>query len=357
MTLRVHMTGSEWFEERAGGLNRYFQDLFEESQRAAQFEVTASAFGRAPSGGDSWGPVGASLAERVRKSRESVAGPLDVLDRHFVPYGPSRRRSGAHAVVTHFQGPWFAESRLAGQSRWRTDLKRIWEARRHHEADRAVVLCAEFGRILSRELAFPEENVRVIPPGVNLDRFAYREPAALDRPLVLCVRRLERRMGIDVLITAWAEVLDRFPDAVLAIVGGGSEEAVLRAQVDGLGLGGSVRMHGRIDDESLLGLYRDAALTVVPTRDLEGFGLIALESLAVGRPVIVTRVGGLPDAVAGLDESLIVEPEDPSALAERVAQALGGQVPSAAACRAHAERFSWAAAVGAHAALYRELVS
>jgi len=67
-----------------------------------------------------------------------------------------------------------------------------------------------------------------------------------------------------------------------------------------------VRFAGKVSDADLVGLYRSAALTVVPSTALEGFGLVVLESLACGTPVVATDVGGLPEALAGLDMSLIV---------------------------------------------------
>ena len=88
---------------------------------------------------------------------------------------------------------------------------------------------------------------------------------------------------------------------------------------------------------------------------LEGFGLIALESLAAGRAPVVTACGGLPDSVRGLDPSLIVAPGEAGALAARLAAALDGTVPAPGRCRAHAETCSWSAAADRHIALYREL--
>lgn len=85
--------------------------------------------------------------------------------------------------------------------------------------------------------------------------------------------------------------------------------------------------------------------------------MIALESLAAGRAPVVTDCGGLPDAVRGLDPSLIVPAGDAEALADRIAAALSGRVPGRRQCRAHAETYSWDAAAQRHVALYEELVS
>jgi glycosyltransferase involved in cell wall biosynthesis len=257
--------------------------------------------------------------------------------------------------IIHFQGPWYAESLAAGQAPWKGRIKKAWETGRYRHASHAVVLCEVFAEILHRDFDYPREKISVIPPGVDLSHFRAELPSERVRPLVVCVRRLERRMGIDTLLEAWPLVLARHPDAELSIFGDGTAREELVKLSTRLNIQSSVRFHGRVSDDELSTGYREARLTVVPTRELEGFGLIALESLAVGRPVVVTNVGGLPDAVKHLDPTLIVPPESPQALANRLIDGLAGVVPSAERCREHAERFSWDIIAARHVELYREL--
>lgn len=350
---RVHMSGSEWFGAAAGGLNRYFTDLYAALSSRTDLSVSAAAFGDPPAGGSSWGPLGGPTRQRVWTARRDPAAgtaePL-ILDRHFALYGPPR---GRHRLVVHFHGPWAAESRAAGQSSLAVRAKYLVERVRAAGADRFVVLSEHMRELLARDYGVDPTMVAVIAPGVDLDRFRPAAPATEQRPIVLCVRRLEHRMGIDVLLRAWRGVHAAHPGARLVVVGTGTAEASLRAQAETLGE--AVTFTGRIDDEDLAELYRRAALTVVPSVALEGFGLIALESLAVGRAPVVTNCGGLPDSVRGLDPSLIVASADADALTHRLILALDGKVPDVAACRAHAETFSWAVAAERHAALYREL--
>lgn len=162
-------------------------------------------------------------------------------------------------------------------------------------------------------------------------------------------------MGIDVLLRSWRELSSESPETKLVIVGTGSEERSLRELTNSLGLGGQVEFAGRISDQELVQLYARALFTVVPSVALEGFGLIALESLASGRAPVVTNCGGLPDSVRGFDKSLIVEKNDVEALAQRISLALDGNVPSPEACRAHAETFSWGQVAERHVQLYREI--
>ncbi|MET8795981.1 glycosyltransferase family 4 protein [Nocardia sp. NPDC004568] len=348
------MTGSEWFGAAAGGLNRYFTDLFGALAGRSEVEVSASAFGDPPPGGLSWGPVGGSTWRRARTAfRDSGAlasGRATVLDRHFALYGPPDART--RRLVVHFHGPWAAESRAAGGNALAAGAKYALERLRARPADRFVVLSEHFRDLLVHDYRVRPDTVAVIAPGVDLDRFR-PAPLPTGAPLVLCVRRLEHRMGIDVLLRAWPEVRAAHPEARLVLVGTGTAEASLREQARGLG--SSVTFTGRVDDAELTGWYGRATVTVVPSVALEGFGLIALESLAAGRAPVVTACGGLPDSVRGLDPSLIVAPGDAGALAARLAAALDGAVPAPDRCRAHAETFSWSAAADRHIALYREL--
>ncbi|WP_043651376.1 glycosyltransferase family 4 protein [Nocardia thailandica] len=348
------MTGAEWFAAAPGGLNRYFTDLYTALAARPEITVSAAAFGAAPAGATSWGPTGGGTVRRAAVAAADRGHRLPrgaVLDRHFALYGPARR-SGP--VVVHFHGPWAGESRAAGAGAAAVRAKYVLERLRYRGADRFVVLSRHFRDLLVDDYGVPADRVVVIPPGIDTDRYTVG-PATPAAPTVLCVRRLEHRMGIDRLLRAWPAVLDAHPGARLTLVGTGTAEAELRALATALDPRGTVTFTGRADDADLARRYRECAVTVVPSVALEGFGLIALESLASGRAPIVTDCGGLPDSVRGLDPSLIVPAGDSDALAARLVAALDGGVPDAARCRAHARTFSWAAAAAAHAALYQEL--
>lgn len=352
---RVHMTGSEWFGDRSGGLNRYFESLFLAMKARSEGEVTAQSFGTPPPGGDSWGPVGQNAIARARSLTRAVNLDSEaVLDRHFCLYGQSvgwkRKRP---TLVAHFQGPWAGESQVAGGSRLSVAAKYAIERVRHSRADHFVVLSERFKDILTENYGADATRISVLAPGVDLERF--RVAANRHSGEALCVRRLERRMGIDHLIKAWLAVHSVQPHAILRIVGTGTDERRLRQLVHDLKLNHCIVFEGAVSDDRLVQLYEASQFTVVPSIALEGFGLIALESLATGTPPIVTDCGGLPDAVKGLDKSLIVPPRDEDALAARIDEALAGKIPSAASCRTHAETFSWDSVAAKHFALYRTL--
>ncbi|MEU0876169.1 glycosyltransferase family 4 protein [Nocardia brasiliensis] len=354
------MTGSEWFTSAPGGLNRYFTELFHALARHPEIAVSAAAFGTAAPGAPnarSWGGTGGSTLHRTRAALLDRAGlsRATVLDRHFCLYGPvAMSRHGRLPLVVHFHGPWAAESRMTGQHPAAVRAKYLLERLRYHGADRFVVLSNHFREVLHTDYRVSPDRVAVIAPGVDLDRYQPAPiPADTATRTVLCVRRLERRMGIDTLLRAWPAVLAEHPDARLVIVGTGTAEHELRSAA--ATLRDTVQFAGAVDDQRLTELYELATLTVVPTTALEGFGLIALESLAAGRAPIVTDCGGLPDSVHGLDPSLIVPAGDAEALGARLVSALHGGLPSPQQCRAHAETFSWDVTARRHLALYREI--
>ncbi len=351
------MTGSEWFSALPGGLNRYFTDLYTALSVLPDIDVGAAAFGEPPPGARTWGPTGGTTLRRVRTAfldRRELRRNT-VVDRHFCLYGPlAASRYTRLPLVIHFHGPWAAESRLAGEQDRSVRAKYLLERLRYARADRFIVLSEHFRDLLITDYRVHADRISVIAPGVELppDPATHAVTHQDSTRTVLCVRRLERRMGIDVLLRCWPAVLAEHPEARLVIVGTGSAEASLREQARGMD---SVTFTGYVDDARLADLYVRAELTVVPSLALEGFGLVALASLAAGRAPVVTDCGGLPDSVRGLDDSLIVPAGDADALAARVTSALHGARPTARQCRLHAERFSWDTAARGHVALYREL--
>ncbi len=354
--MRVHMTGSEWFGSRPGGLNRYFESLYMALRASGLVDVSACAFGEPPLGGTSWGSTDSSTLARLRAASASrIPVEAEIVDRHFAMYGRVPLRSKS-ALVVHFQGPWAAESALAGAGRLTASVKSVVETIRYRSADQFVVLSRPFQNLLVSGYQVDPARVSVIPPGVDLARFT-PQAAEDGPPVVICVRRLERRMGIDVLLDAWPAAVDAVPDARLVIVGRGSDGGRLHSLAAASSCASSISFAGSIDDKKLVQAYASCAISVVPSIALEGFGLIALESLAAGRPPIVTNCGGLPDAVNGLDPSLIVPPRDANALGARIASALTGNRPSADRCRRHAEQFSWGAVARRHVELYAAIRS
>jgi glycosyltransferase involved in cell wall biosynthesis len=166
-------------------------------------------------------------------------------------------------------------------------------------------------------------------------------------------------MGLENLLTAMEAVRESVPEVLLVIAGRGALQAALAGQITARGLGGHVRLAGFVADEELPFFYRAADVSVVPTVALEGFGLVAAESLAAGTPCLVTPVGGLPEVVSELSEALVMAATAPAAISKALVAVLNGEVepPSDAACRDYAARkFDWSVIAAQVAAVYREAV-
>jgi glycosyltransferase involved in cell wall biosynthesis len=374
---RPLLLGMGWFPHQAGGLNRYFQELFFALQ-AQGLAPQGVVLGPADEGQSGDLAIAASAREllprrlwRYWKAVHDAGADSDLVDAHFALYaaGPiflgSVRRL---PLVLHFHGPWADEGKSAGEgSSFRAASKRLLERRVYRRAREAIVLSAAFRRILVEQYGVQPWRINVVPPGVDLDRFVPGNTAASRRRLgvpdsswvAVSVRRLVPRTGIDILVAAWAELARLREDVLLLVVGDGPARARLEQLSRDLGLDETVRFVGPVSDRDLTAYYQLADVCVVPSLALEGFGLVVLEALACGPPVIASDSGGLPEALAGLDSNLVVAAGDVYGLAQRLEAAAEGKpaLPSRASCRHHAERFSWSEVAERHHAIYRRVAA
>ena len=168
------------------------------------------------------------------------------------------------------------------------------------------------------------ERLVKIPGGVDLRRFCPIDDRGIPRarlglpkeaPLLLSVRNLEPRMGLDTLLSAMPRVVRDHPDALLLVAGAGSRRAELEAQALSLGLAAHVRFLGFVPETALPLYYQAADAFVLPTRDLEGFGLVTIEALACGTPVLGTPVGATPELLDPIDPALVFDAATTDAIA------------------------------------------
>jgi glycogen(starch) synthase len=142
-------------------------------------------------------------------------------------------------------------------------------------------------------------------------------PISFDRRRLLCLGRLVTEKGFDVALSAFTTVRERFPDARLVIVGDGPERKNLVTRTATLRLGDAVEFVGGVTPEEVAYWISGAAVVLIPSR-LEGFGLVALEAALLGRPVVATRVGGIPEIVVHEETGLLVEKDDADGFARAV---------------------------------------
>lgn len=136
---------------------------------------------------------------------------------------------------------------------------------------------------------------------------------------VLFVGRLENTKGVDYLIDAFARALAALPDLELHIVGDGPHRTDLETHVQKLNLNEKVTFHGWVKSgPEILSAYEEATVLVVPSIWPENLGTVCIEAMAVGRPVIGTNVGGIPEVVADGQTGYLVPIKDSAAIAEKM---------------------------------------
>jgi glycosyltransferase involved in cell wall biosynthesis len=229
---------------------------------------------------------------------------------------PSRLRP---RVVVEVHGDWRASTRLYGSVMRRfvapvTDRMAAWAVRR---ADRVRVV-GSFTRRLVEDCGYRGE-IDVYPAFTDYGMFLHGDAVMPPRePTVLFVGTFARVKGIDVLLDAWPDITRQVPSARLRLVGDGPLRApferryATRTDIEFVGTVGAPALSSLLDTCSLL---------VLPSRS-EGLGRVVLEAFARGRPVVASRVGGVTDVVTDSVTGLLVEPNDPGALARAVVSLL-----------------------------------
>jgi glycosyltransferase involved in cell wall biosynthesis len=219
---------------------------------------------------------------------------------------------------------------------------------------RADVFIAISRRIAAdlREAGVDGERIRVIPNGVPLPERVWSGPAA-GPPGVLFVGNLSQQpyKGIDVLLRAWSLIGPWRAKASLHLLGGG-DGAALRALCGELGIGGEVEFHGAVKnvEEHML----RSALYVLPSR-IEGMSNSLLEAMALGLPVISTRISGSEDLIEPGVNGLLAPPEDPEAMARAIVSMLEDPAVAAAMGRRARSTIEGGYTIRAVAGRYQEL--
>lgn len=317
-------------ETTLGGVGQVLRDLTS-AQAAAGWRVSVAAPPDAhvselvrPSGGrlHPWSPgprPGPRLPAELRALRRVVREERpDLVHLHSSMAGLCGRLVLRGRVPTLFQPHSWSFYAVDGAVRLGAVAWERAAARWAH-----VVLCvSDDERRLAERHGVGGRKV-VVPNGVDLARFpaandAERKAArgrlgAGDQPLAVCLGRLHRQKGQHLLLDAWPLVRDRVPDARLALVGSGPDEAALQARrVEG------VHVHGHSD---AVGDWLAAADVVVQPSAWEGMSLSVLEAMARGRSLVVTDVAGMREVVADDCGAVVARAAQP--LAQAVAARLG----------------------------------
>lgn len=221
----------------------------------------------------------------------------------------------------------------------------------------AVTVNSSFTKAAVEKIA--SRTAKVIPMGVDFKLFssasssaaaAIRKKYAIKGKMLLFVGRLAEKKGATYLVAAMADVVKKFPNSRLVVVGDGPEKAALVRQSQQLGLSGSVIFAGSVPNRQLPPYYRAADVFVLPSivdskGDTEGLGVVLLEAIAAGTPVVASNVGGIPDIVIHNKTGLLVGQKNPQQLAAAIISLLKNKPLSrklSASAKKHiAEKYSW----------------
>ncbi|WP_129843233.1 glycosyltransferase [Streptomyces sp. RFCAC02] len=299
--------------------------------------------------------------------REWSQAPPDVAHSHFWMSGVATLQAAGSLGIPFahtFHALGTVKRRHQGAADTSPADRITWERYVGLSADRTVATCRDEVAELTA-MGLPASRISVVPCGVDPERFTPvgpAEPRGRFRHRVLQIGRLVPRKGAELSIAALA----RLPDTELVIAGGPPPAALdrdpevrrLRAVARAHGVGDRVRFTGGVSRDEVPVLLRGADLVLCPA-DYEPFGIVPLEAMACGVPVVASAVGGQRDTVADPATGRLVPPGEPMALAEAAGALLADPreraARGAAGRRRVLTRFRWAAVAAATEEVYRQL--
>ena len=284
-------------------------------------------------------------------------------------------------VVYTFHGSWAEEyeveasglKRELGFYQLEQVLMRWFEKRALDRADKIVTL-SEFMQERARRYGVePRLDWEIIPAGVDHQKFKIqnskfkiefkqRHNIPENSFFAITVRRLARRMGLTELVQAVSLIKKEIPGFYLVIGGKGEMGPIINSQLSTLHLQNHIRLEGFIAEEELPDYLAAADLFVLPTQALEGFGLINLESMASGTPVVGTPVGAIPEVIGAFNSDLVTSGSEPHQIAEGMIRFYreyyvkkNDEIRQQA--REYAEGFSWEKMMEKYEEVYGEVLN
>jgi glycosyltransferase involved in cell wall biosynthesis len=306
--------------------------------------------------------------------RAVLASKADIVHAHS--YGffqthlamASRRMGRTRFVFTpHFHPEW-----ASGKGAKRKLLRRVYDrvigGSTLSSAD--AVLCVSNGEAAAiKDMGFEGSMIRIVPNGItpellglSVDPQLFKKKFGLEPPIVLFVGRLAENKGLDVLVKAAAQVLKEVPRATFVLVGeDGGMKATIETKAKALGISDHLVLTGHIKEDTLFrSAFASCDIFVLPSI-FEAFGIVILEAMAMAKPCVATKVGGVPDLITDKKTGLMVEPNDPAGLSKAILTllkdpALGIQM-GLKAKKAVGKDFTWPRIVDKLEEVYADVLS
>ncbi len=362
-----------------GGAETYVSSLAKGLQRAGN-EVTVYCASAPLPPGETY-----EVGVRIRRER----APLRLYGTPLAVSPLNLFREDYDVIHCNFPSPylsalfaWFSRIRgIPSVLTWHNDLPRVTSAAgllvRAHDLfspaylqyyDRIIATTGVYART-SETLRRFHEKVRVGPNWVDTARFTpllsgkeVREKHGLEGKVVVlfvwALTQWHAYKGVDDLIAAFKIASAQNPDLRLLVVGRGSLLPSFMQLVSALSLEGKVIFAGQVSGDLLPSYYAACDLAVLPSKDRsEGFGLVLLEAMASGKPVIGSTVGGITDVIRPGETGLLVDPGVPGSLVHAIVKLSRDpelRERMGRGARAYAEKHDWSATVRLVEAVYRE---
>jgi glycosyltransferase involved in cell wall biosynthesis len=280
----------------------------------------------------------------------------------------ARRMGRTRFVFTpHFHPEW-----ASGKTQRRKFLRRVYDKVIGGStlASADMVICVSRGEAeVLRSSGFDGRKIRIVPNGIapgllelGPDPGKFVDSFGVSSPSVLFVGRLAENKGLDVLVQAAAKVLKALPKATFVLVGeDGGMKPLIEKRARELGIEKSLLLTGHLKDEAMFrSAFAACDIFVLPSI-FEAFGIVILEAMALGRPCVATKVGGVPGLIDDGETGLLVEPNDPSGLAKALLSLLKDPDKAGAmgakARKAVGKEFTWPRIVDRLEQVYREVLA
>ena len=302
-------------------------------------------------------PYNGSVAPVAPQSSRAVRRVLEEFEPHVVhahePFAPSvathAARWGGAPVVATFHA--YAErSRLLRAAA--PVLRRIWR-----RLDVRIAVSEAAKAHVHR--VFPDGAVRVIPNGVEIELFTGADPIELPQGRrILFVNRLDKRKGFPVMVDAFGLLATTHPDSLLVVAGDGRERAAIRRLPRATRR--RVLLLGNVPHHLLPPYHAACQAFCAPASGQESFGIVLVEAMAAGLPIVASDIPGYRDVVRGGEDGLLVPPGNPGAVAAALRRVLDdpdlakGLVESG---RARVQTYSWDAVTRRVESSYEEAVA
>jgi glycosyltransferase involved in cell wall biosynthesis len=226
-------------------------------------------------------------------------------------------QSRAVRRVAAIKGVLADESRFErGLARVRLTIESFLEGVHVRRVDRILATSAYSAACIAESYGVPAHRIAVVPEPIDLDRWRQALNAVPELPregkAILCVAHLYPRKDVATLLAAMPRLSH---EAVLRVVGTGPELASLRRQARELRLGRRVEFLGHVAFDRLAGEYRRADVFCLPSRQ-EAFGIVFLEAMAAGLPIVAARAAAVPEVVPDGECGILVPPASPNELAQ-----------------------------------------